>query len=247
VALATRDKTPTIWLLGVMVAAGLLVTLEAIHLHTDESMIQHDDFSAWFACIATGYIVARIYRMRHALVKHVAAGIVYVGVAGATVLFGLHFVPIQERPNGMTSQLETLLKPYLSVNGGRYLISGGSGFHLIYEDQVAVPWYNLADDNYLKYPIPGRGGDSHGRNPGLVCSNMHPGCVYLQGNAAYVAAIRAHWFAVISIGSRYSPLRLAADSVITRAVEQTPGYILLSTIGGGPTWVYAPDYSTQAR
>ena len=247
VALATREKAPTLRLLGVMIVAGLLVTLEAIHLHTDESMIQHDDFSAWFSCIATGYSLGMIYQMRHSLIRHLAGGTAFAGVIGATAIFGLHFVPIQQRPTGMTSQLEALLKPYLSVNGGRYLISGGSGFHLIYQDKAAVPWFDLTDDNYLKYPIPGRGGDSHGRAPGKVCTRVLPGCVYLEGNAAYVAAIQAHWFAVISIGSRYNPQRLPADRVIQQTVEHTRGYVLLSTIGGGPTWVYAPDYSRKAR
>jgi hypothetical protein len=32
------------------------------------------------------------------------------------------------------------------------------------------------------------------------------------------------------------------DNVIEQAVRQTPGYVLLTTIVGMPTWIYAPAY-----
>ena len=73
---------------------------------------------------------------------------------------------------------------------------------MIYTDHVNIPWFNLSDDNYIKYPIPGRGGDSHGQTPGLTCWKLKPGCVYLEGNAGYRAAIRAHWFTFISLYGR---------------------------------------------
>ena len=51
------------WFLAVMALSGMLVTLEAIHLHSDESMGQHDDFSAFFACILAGYILTYMSRL----------------------------------------------------------------------------------------------------------------------------------------------------------------------------------------
>ena len=35
------------------------------------------------------------------------------------------------------------------------------------------------------------------------------------------------------------------DAEIEQAVEHTPGYSLLTTVGGAPTWVYAPAYAYQ--
>ena len=110
---------------------------------------------------------------------------------------------------------------------------------LLYMNHVNIPWFRLADDNYLKYPIPGRGGDSHGQTPGLMCTTVRPRCVYLEGSAAYRAAIRAHYFAFILLGGRTGATGVdSADIEIAQVVSQTPGYMAV----GEEMWIYAPAY-----
>ena len=46
-------------LLGLLLFAGLLVTIESLHLHTVESMRKHDDIGVWFTCMAAGYLLAQ--------------------------------------------------------------------------------------------------------------------------------------------------------------------------------------------
>jgi hypothetical protein len=101
-----------------------------------------------------------------------------------------------------------------------------------------VPWWRVTTDSYVKYPIPGRGGNASGSVPGRVCNVPAAGCVYLQGPEAARVAIRAHWFAVVSfIGENHLPI----DNLELDTVSTTPGYLLIST-AGGPTYIYVPDF-----
>ena len=131
--------------------------------------------------------------------------------------------------------------PYLRQPYGRLLI-GYLAFGMSYDAKINIPWYRLGDDIYLKYPIPGRGGDSRGQTAGPVCFKLKPNCMYLEGPAAYRAAIRAHWFSFISLYmDHYDSVQ---DKVIIQTVEHTPGYVVLTRIGKSPTWIYLPDYRT---
>jgi hypothetical protein len=134
------------------------------------------------------------------------------------------------------------LRPYLA-RSGRLLLGGLRDDELLYADHLAIPWFQHFNDQYIKYPIPGRGGDPHGQTRGLACLTLRPRCMYLEGAAGYRAAIHAHWFTLVSmLGSHGTPL----DSLIQKAVERTPGYVLLTRLGGSPTWVYAPAYRRTA-
>jgi hypothetical protein len=227
-----RRYTP---LLALLLTAGLLVTAEGIHLHSTESMYKHDDFGIWFTAAGAGAIVAwlrpRILKAVIALALILASGFVYTKDAVLTY----------QATDSPTSMIEFVaLKPYLDVKGGMYLLGGLSDNDLVYEDRIAVPWWRLVDDNYIKYPIPGRGGDWHGEAIGTACLSLKPGCMYLEGIAGYRAAIRAHWFAVISmIGEHYT----AQDQEIESVTSDTPGYVRLWQLPGPPTWIYVADYA----
>jgi len=220
--------------------AGCLVTIGNLRLHTDESMYKHDDLAAWFACIGAGSAVAVLSRVGNRFTK----GAVAIIAIAAAVLSGVHYShtaasTYQAGGNDTTLLVAAALKPYLENPDGQYLIGGLANEQTIYLDHSKVPWFRLYDDLYIKYPIPGRGGDSHGQTQGLACFRLRPHCMYLEGIAGYRAAIRAHWFALISMWGNH---KTAQDTEIARAVEHTPGYELLTTIGGAPTWIYAPAY-----
>jgi hypothetical protein len=198
-----------------------------------------------------GYLLAALVRTvpwrpgRWALATGLAA---LVAAAGTYYTFS----PVTFANHGSGNDTEVLdsvtpnfgiLKSYLASDQ-RYLLSGQDDYAIIYNDHDWVPWWNLVDDNYIKYPIPGRGGNWHGTTRGLACTRLLPRCQYLEGDAGYVAAVKAHAFAVISITR--SGATLQADGPIEHAAENTPGYVLLTTQGGGPTWIYLPDYEHRS-
>jgi len=233
--------------------AGCLVTLGNLRLHTDESMYKHDDLAAWFACMGTGAALTVLIRNSNRFAKWAVA----IASIAAVVLSGVHYSKTaistyQAGDNKMTLVGAAALKPYLQLPAGRYLIGGLTSDQTIYINHVAVPWFRLSDDTYIKYPIPGRGGDPHGQTPGLTCGDAGQpptttsGCVYLQGAAGYVAAIRAHYFALISMLGNHGA-EFSNDHAILTTVKSTPGYVLLTTAGGAPTFIYAPDYPAWAR
>jgi hypothetical protein len=234
-------------ILGLCLLAGIVVTVEAIRLHSSESMHRHDDLSAWFACIPSGYLLALPARSRSLTAKSAA---VILG-AGAAALTWVHYSVL---PSNFTAQpgfdtanvahedpLFTALRPYVMDTNRNYLIDGLNNFALFYRDYIGIPWYHSYDDNYIKYPIPGRGGDFHGQRPGKVCHALRGGCMYLEGAAGFRAAIHAHLFAVVSL-TRSPSHTLPTDHPIEEAVEHTHGYVLLTHLGGGSTWIYLPDY-----
>lgn len=238
VAVLARTDAKTIATIALLIAAGLIVTAEGLHLHTVESMRKHDDFSAWFACAATGSIAARIHvRRLISLVGAVAIGCV---VAAS----GFHYSQTARSTyeaggSETTLQVASQLRPYLGLPHGRFLIGGLANEQIVFIDGLGLHWYQLGDDLYIKYPIPGRGGDSHGQVLGPACFRLRPGCMYLEGVAGYRAAIHAHWFDVISMWGGHG---IKQDAQIEQAVENTPGYRPIAIVAGTTTWIYAPAY-----
>ena len=226
--------------LAMLLSASGLVIAEYVHLHALTAFSKHADFGAWFTCMGSGYAIARSAELvpkwwvKFPVVATALAAVAFVGVHYSNSGIG---GPVQD------SRLYVLLKPYLELKGGRYLLGGALDTQMIYTDHINVAWYQYVDDNYIKYPIPGRGGDSHGQASGLACTRLRPDCMYLEDIAGYQAAIRAHWFTVISMVGAHGTLQ---DSEIEQAVERTPGYALLTTFGGAPTWIYAPAYAHPA-
>jgi hypothetical protein len=227
--------------LATLTVAGVLVTTTALRLHSNESMSKHDDAGVWFTCIAAGYALASVTRWaRNRYIQATAVAL----AACAVAMSGIHY----SRSAAATYDAGTahrflpafaILKPYLAAPGHRFLVGGTVEDEIPYTDHINIPWWDYGNDVYIKYPIPGRGGDSHGQRPGKVCLTVEPGCMYLEGTEGFRAAIHAHWFALISmIGSH----GITQDSTITQAVENTSGYVPLTWVGGAPTWIYAPAY-----
>jgi hypothetical protein len=233
-----RSLARTVLLL-VLLVAGVLVTVEGVHLHTIESMYKHDDFGIWFTSAGAASVVCWL---RSPVTKAVIALLL---ILGSGYVYTHNVVSTYQADDSALSLREYgALKPYLELGNARYMLGGLSNEDVVYVDHLAVPWFRLFDDVYLKYPIPGRGGDSHGRAVGRVCLLLKPGCMYLEGAAGYRAAIRAHWFALISmIGEHYS----GQDAVIADTVLHTPGYVRLTQVPGPPTWIYAADYPSVDR
>ena len=242
-AIALRRNWKIIAIIALFLIAGTMVTAEGLHLHTVESLRKHDDFAAWFACAAAGAVA---YGLRLPGRRALRAAVIAL-VAAVPVVSGLHYTQLARSTfeaggSRMPLHVAALLKPYLELPGGRYLLGGIGDDEILYMDHLTIPWYRHVDDLYIKYPIPGRGGDSHGQAAGPVCLSLAPHCMYLEGVAGYRAAIQAHWFSLISMWDDH---RSAQDAEIMQAVEHTPGYVLLARAGGAPIWIYGPDYPSH--
>ncbi|HYK34282.1 MAG TPA: hypothetical protein VEV63_20080 [Streptosporangiaceae bacterium] len=237
-AVLARRDVKTIVIIGILVFAGLIVTAEGFHLHTVESMRKHDDFSAWFACAASGSIAARL-RLR-GLLSRVAAVLIGCAVLVSGLYYSYTAKSTYEAGGSPTTlQIASTLRPYLNLPNGRFLVGGLATDQLVYLGKAKIPWFQLSDDLYIKYPIPGRGGDTHGQVLGRACLRLRPGCMYLEGIAGYRAAIRSHYFDLITMWGGH---HIRQDALIEQAVENTPGYVLIAIVAGAPTWIYAPAY-----
>jgi dolichyl-phosphate-mannose-protein mannosyltransferase len=247
--LLERRRSPLL-LLALFTIAGTLVTIENMRLRSWVSLAKHDDFGAWFACIAAGYALARAAELARtwylkaavisvSLTAVVLAGVMYsdqadISGAPASVGFSVH---IHQEQAATAAQLRTFsrLKPYLQLGPqGRYLLAGTINTQIIYDEHLNMHWWQYANDSYIKYPVPGLGGNAAGASKGD----------YLYGTPGYSAAIHAHWFALISLIGNYHN---AHDAAILAAVKSTPGYVLLTTAGGAPTYIWAPDYPPPNR
>lgn len=248
VTFCVRQNRKHAAIVTILVVAGMLVTFEALRLHSDESMRKHDDYGAWFTCVAAGYSVSylvlliRVRQLRYlggalALGGVAMSGAHYTALATSTYEAGYNSE--MSWPSSKLLPFFGTMKPYLDYPGGRFLVGGVVEEQLPYTDHITIPWYDYVNDVYVKYPIPGRGGDATGQVRGLACTSLKPGCTYLEGGSGYQAAIHAGWFTLISLVGNHG---IALDTVIIQAVEQTPGYVLLTRVGGAPTWIYAPAY-----
>jgi hypothetical protein len=235
VSLLISHERYNVIVLALLLSASVLVLGEYVHLHALTAFSKHADFAAWFTCMGAGYALARSAEFARRL--YVKLPVIAMALAAAVAL-GVHYSGTGILPPPQENRVDVLLKPYLELRSGRYLLGGKLDTEMIYSGHMNVAWYQFVDDNYVKYPIPGRGGDSHWQASGPVCTQLQPGCMYLGGAAGYRAAIQAHWFSVISMVGARSPL----DGAIEHAAERTGGYVLLTTAGGAPTWVYAPAY-----
>jgi hypothetical protein len=244
----TGGRTHVLLLL-LLLAAGLLVTAGNARLHTAQSMDKHDDFSAWFACIPAAYALAHLTALARG---RAVQALVFAAAAAVAGLSGWHY----SQPSDLSGYFSTVsldsyrpyafLAPYLGHGGQEYLL--GSKYSAEMAEESRIAWWQYFDDIYVKYPVPGRGGDAHGQVPGLACGGSGqppataPGCVYLEGAAGYTAAIRAHWFALVTLDGNHG---LDTDAAIRAAVKAVAGYVQVSDQGGAPTFVYAPDYPAR--
>jgi hypothetical protein len=236
VAVAVDRNGSQLALLALLATAGTLVTVENMRLHSPTALSKHDDFGAWFTCIAAGYALARAAEIARANWIKVP---VLLGILATIMATGYRYLSYATQADIGSIARQTAsaeLAPYLRIADGRLLLGGLADMQIIYDDRLSTPWWQFSDDNYIKYPVPGRGGDYTYTAPGLSCTRPAPHCVYLLGAAGYAAAIRAHAFTVISmLGGHGSPL----DTAILADVRANRGYRLLAIADGAPAYVWS--------
>ena len=248
-ALLLERNHSRLLLLALLALAGTLVTIVNMRLRSSISLVKHDDFGAWFACIAAGYALARaaeLARTWQGKVPVIGVCLIAVVLAGARYTDQANMssetssrlsVHVHLDQEVTAAELRTFgrLKPYAQLGPqGRYLLGGRLSTQFIYDEHLDIHWWQYANDSYIKYPVPGHGGNVAGSSKGD----------YLYGIRGYSAAIHAHWFALITLTGNYHN---AQDVAILAAVKSTPGYVLLTTAGGAPTYIWAADYPAWER
>ena len=226
VALLARERR-YLPLLAPLVAAGTLVTLENMRLQSLTSLNKHDDFGAWFACMAAGYALARLAELSAARRARALLLVVLGAVPAAAIGYadGGQAAGFMTILNSGIPRIEAL-QQYVRPGPQHYLISYYSD--VAYDLRPSLAWQQVIEHNYIKYPVPG-----------------HPGR-YELGVAGFEAAIHDHWFAVVSFQARSERTWDSWDQLELKAVESTPGYRLASQ-AGGLIFIYRPDYRQSSR
>jgi multisubunit Na+/H+ antiporter MnhG subunit len=219
-----RKQLPRLLLLG---TAGLLITAEAMHLHNVQALTTSGDFGAWFACIAAGYAVGRLAELPRSRFAAAALSSLMIAPIAAVAIAGASQAQVLTTAANSAVPEITALQPYLATPGKQhYLIA--SYQDIAYDLRPSPGWQQVTDSFYVSYPLPG-----------------HPGR-YLHDAAGLAAAIKAHWFALISV-----PVTPAAADTFSRLVlrqaQATSAYYLASVTGGVCIYVYLPDYRAATR
>jgi Dolichyl-phosphate-mannose-protein mannosyltransferase len=213
-------------LLALLALATPLATADAGRLPGAAAVATQDGFAAWFACLAAGYLAARLAELtRSGVARALIAGLAAVpptlaGLAGSAQGAGLMSAANAAIPG--IQELQPLLRP------GRqhYLIS--SYYSISYELRPAPSSQQVTAADSVAYPVPGR--------PATL----------LHGTAGLTAAIDARWFALVSLPSPFSVAWTAEDQAAYQACLATPGYRLIPGPAGA-IFVDVRDYQRPAR
>lgn len=225
ISIPHRRERAHLALIIVLVIAGTLVTIENMRLRSLTSVDKHDDFGAWFTCIAAGYALARFAELaRSWFVRIPLIAVAMSGVAVVATLYSSQAATFFGSA-GQVMPRVAAIQPYVKPGPQHYLFSYAAA--LTYYLRPSLSWTQVVEHNYIKYPVPGRPG------------------TFLEGAPGFRAAIGHHWFAVISFASSSIHPWDAWDQLELNAVRSTSGYILVST-ADGLTYIYAPDYPRWA-
>lgn len=216
-----RRERAHLALIIVLVVAGTLVTIENMRLHSLTSVDKHDDFGAWFTCIAAGYALARFAELARSWLVRIPLIVVAIsGVVVVAALYSSQSIAFFASPGPVMPRVAAI-QPYVKPGTQHYLLSYATP--LTYYLRPSLSWTQVVEHNYIMYPLPG-----------------HPG-TFLEGASGFRAAISHHWFAVISFASPSIYPWDAWEQLELNAVRSTSGYILIST-ADGLTYIYAPEY-----
>ncbi|MEY9870977.1 hypothetical protein ABH931_000431 [Streptacidiphilus sp. MAP12-33] len=193
------------WLVLVLLGAGAAAPVNQIRIHTWLSLQKHVDFGAWFACIAVGVLLARVFvvlaRRVHASLA-VATSAALVGVLGCVGASQANDM-FSAWPN--SSPLIGTLKPYIQKGTDQYLV----------EDYDVVAYYFKDDSNWQQWS------DLVGKTYQDPVTHQ-----VLTGADAIKAAVAAHQYQVVVLDFAQTA---AIDAAVQPALKKA-GYRVLTTV-----------------
>ena len=151
--------------LAVLATAGVLVSANQARIHTATSLSKHVDFGAWFAAVAAGYLLARLYRASRRMPLRAFAGL---AVCGALVPSGVIGRAqgagfFQAWPN--TTQVTQTLGSLTRSHPGNYLAEDYDVPAYYLENEIT--WQRWSNTWYFTYTPRGQPGSSSEYQPGV--------------------------------------------------------------------------------
>jgi hypothetical protein len=176
-----KDRTTSL-LLSVFLVAALLATINQARIHTATSLHKHDDFGAWFAAVAVGYLLAwlcgqdwrRIYR-----------AVVPVGLVVLMAILGVQQANQLYRRWPNVTPLIDVMRPLVHYGDEHYLVEEA--------DLVSYCIGNAVFRNEWK----GTGGTP----PRYRYKNGH----LMSREDAWREAVREHYYSVIMFSYAATP------------------------------------------
>lgn len=124
--------------LAVLLSASVLVLVEYVHLHALTAFSNHADFAVWFTCVGAGYALVRPAELAHRWYVRFPLAAIAVAV---TIAVGLHYTDSGVGGSRQDSPLYVLLRPYLALKSGQYLLGGELDTQMIYTEHINMAWY----------------------------------------------------------------------------------------------------------
>jgi hypothetical protein len=210
-------------LLALLALAGPLAIADVSRLHAWPAIATQDGFAAWFACLAAGYLAARMAELtRSGLARALVAVLAAVPPAAAGLAASAQGADLMSAANAAIPGIREL-QPLLRPGRQHYLIT--SYYAISYELRPAPGSQQVMAVDSVAYPVPGR--------PATL----------LHGTAGLTAAIDARWFALVSLPSPFSLAWTAEDQAAYQACLATSGYRLIP----GPAGVIFVDVRDYQR
>jgi hypothetical protein len=188
---------------GLMAGSALLAPVEQIRIHTETSLFKHVGFGLVLAAPIAGVGLARV------IGDHFRRAQVGIAIWGASLAIGM---------TSANNQFDGWPNSGAFVAGLAHDVRPGAHY-LVEVDEVPI--------YYLR--------DNPDAQPSQFTSTFYIGYVdsqgqYLTGNPAYIAAIKAGYFSVVSFNYQTTP---AVDGVIAQTLAADPQYSLAAVIPSG--------------
>lgn len=229
VALLRREDRVQAAIVALLAVSGTLAPLNQARIHTTTSLSKHVDFGAWFVAVAGGYLIAQLarigYRRRAGWVPSAAAAVL---ASGAVLVPAAAFGErqsvslFQAWPD--STQITNELQSLVLEHQGRYLTEDYDVPAYYLQDKVL--WGQWSDTWYFSYRPPGSA-------PALT------------GLAAYQAAIKYHYFALVILDFADTA---PTDKAIVDDIRQIGTYHVIAELpfrdkfgpGHFTVWSYEP-------
>jgi hypothetical protein len=181
VALVLRRSRPQIAVLATLVLASVVAPLNQMRITTDTSLEKHVDFGAWFACLAAGYVAAELSRvlpglLRSAPFRLVTASLITAAALLTTVSPGNTQAHAYFHTWPNAQPVAEAMKRYITPGNSQYLV----------EDYDVEAYYLLKDTTWHQW-----------NNTWAFTYFSHADHKVISGQAAYVAAVKNHYFDLI--------------------------------------------------
>ncbi|MFF4272969.1 ArnT family glycosyltransferase [Streptomyces sp. NPDC001536] len=221
-----RASKADVWLALLLFVGGVLAPANQIRIHTWLSLQKHVDFGAWFACIAAGVLLARIFVTLRGKV-HVTAGVLVTALVVAPLTyFGAGQSAHMYAEWSDSSGLVSALRPYVKKGKEEYLVENYNVPAYYLKEQTTWPqWQDLVGKSYT---------DPETKKT-------------LSGAPALQAAVKDHYYSIVVLDFTQTPdIDVALQPSLKEAGYRVHKVIKSTRTGDGQYTIYfAPGFGKK--